>query len=442
MTHRSTLSQLGLIAAGLSLTLGACLGDPAGESLTGVEKVSSALTNTLNENGVKTSFNAQVAIGAASDHVLAVWTAKDSAGNPQIVGQPFGSSTGDPYGSANPVLQVLSATPRPKSWPATAWDDNFENHFLIVWQDDKSSTDSDIYGAVVNDQGLLIPTAGTNPFVINNDTDNEKMPTVTWVSDYGEFLVTYTRKVNAQNRTALTSQYVSSDGTVDFTLMDAVPSGVRQTASRPTTAFLSGGEILFTWNDNLYGWAPIEDAIIYSVNSISGAAGLVGASNDWVNSFGLAWHTGNLGTSQIMAQVFPNFCEDPSCAAAAVNPMSAGGGVTNLHYPVIAAADQGYGIFVGTEQTTWHIEYAEVGPASGSNGSVTPNCAGALQSQGGKSLGSSGGTIAAASAPNPLKVDQLEFLMYDSFCLQSAKELVAAPDPATPSNVLTFNVSM
>jgi hypothetical protein len=50
--------------------------------LVSAEEVTSANTvnNTLNEGGIKTAYNAQVAVGVASDHLLAVWTAKDAAG--------------------------------------------------------------------------------------------------------------------------------------------------------------------------------------------------------------------------------------------------------------------------------------------------------------------------------------------------------------------------
>ena len=132
-------------------------------------------------------------------------------------------------------------------------------------------------------------------------------------------------------------------------------------------------------------------------------------------------------------------------ANAVVNALSSGGSVTNLHNPVISAAFTGFGVFAGTEEPTWHIAYKEISPASGSSGSITPNCAGALQSVNGRSLGSNGGLIAAVTPPNVLAESTIrQYLMYDSYCgspTSYAKEMVAGVLPPTPSDVLSFNVS-
>lgn len=417
--------------------------------LVSAEEVTSANTvnNTLNEGGIKTAYNAQVAVGVASDHLLAVWTAKDAAGHSQIVGQPFSTMNGGTYGHTNPVLLSISNTTTTKSWPAAAWStsDGF-NRMLVVWEDDVSGTNSDIWGAILDDKGdFVVGTGLPNPFPINNDSDVEKMPTVTWVSTAQSFVVTYTRKIVSTGRVALTTQWVDAFQDIDTNLVDAVPSGVSQTATRPTTAF-AGGMILFTWNDNQYGWAPIEETIIPTVFSISGAAGIAAAGNDVSASYALAWHTGDTSTAKIWARVFPTACDAPSCANADVTVLAAGNGVTNIHYPAISAAGLGYGVFSGTEGTVWKINYTEVAPASGVNTSITPTCAGALLSSGGHSLGSSGGVFAAATAPNPLHdLTQRQFMIYDSFCgspSSYAKEMVAGPNPSSPvSDVLNFNVS-
>jgi hypothetical protein len=438
-----------MVCGGLSLLTGACLGT-AEDTEGDIDSVSERLTtvNTLDEKGVVTKYNAQVTVAATSDHIFAAWV---SSGNAQVVGEPFSTATGTPYGGKpSPGLTILSNTTRPKSFPAAAADPVNSNRALIVWQDDFSATDSDIWGAIVDDKGDLVPTNTSNPFTINFDGDLEKMPTVTYVRDADSFIVTYTRKVAAENRTALTTQWVSANGDVGG-LVDAVSSGVSQTATPPTSAFVSNqGMIMWTWNENKYGFAPIEFTVIdpslqFTVN---GAQGIAAAGNPTpgADTYALAWRSGNNATAKIMGQILPNGCQAANCAQAPVTLISAGGSVTNLHNPVISAAHLGYGVFAGSEESVWKIKYKEMGGGlSGSLAAVTPTCPNppGLQSAGGHSLGSSGGVIAVVSPSNPINQSNLrQFLLYDSFCSTPAKEMVAAPNADNVTDILNFNVSM
>ncbi len=447
----------------LPLLLGACLVEAEDEAPEQVAKVASALTvnNTLDQNGIKTAHDAQVAIGAATDHILAVWV---SSANAQIVGQPFstsaandGSGGGTVYGQAPFKLKEYSTGTRKKSFPSMAWNHD-RNQFLVVWQDDFSATDSDVWGAIIDDKGDRVPltddngNSRSNPFTINYDTDAEKMPTVTFVriGNGGSFLVTYTRKVSAENRTALSSQWVGASGNVGA-VFDTVSSGVSETASRPTNAYIATStatQILFTWNDNKFGWAPMEFAHIDTQNTIAGAVGLAAAANATPGgeSYGLAWRTGDLKTAKINARIYPRGCYSTACATSA-ELMSSNDTLKNLHTPVISAAFKGFGVFAGTEESPWRIRYRTIPVDASKNlDSVTLACGGSLVSANGHSLGSPGGVIAAATPPNLLAEPNIRpYLLYDSFCSTPsthAKERVVGINPKTPSDLLHFNVSM
>lgn len=452
-----------VLASWLPLLSSACLVEAGDEAPVQLAKVASALTvdNTLDQNGIKTAHDAQVAIGAGTDHILAVWV---SSANAQIVGQPFSTSAsndgtggGTVFGEAPFKLKEYSTGTRKKSFPAMAWNHD-KNQFLVVWQDDYSATDSDVWGAIIDDKGSLVPltdnngNARTNPFTINYDSDAEKMPTVTFVriGNLGSFLVTYTRKVSAENRTALSSQWVDSNGNAGV-VFDTVSSGVSQAASRPTSAYIATStatQILFTWNDNKFGWAPMEFAHIDTQNTITSAVGLVAAANATPGgeSYGLAWRTGDLKTAKINARIYPRGCYSTACATSS-ELMASNDTLKNLHAPVISAAYKGFGVFAGTEESTWRIRYRTIPvDASKSLDSVTLGCGGSLVSANGRSLGSSAGVIAAVTPPNVLAEPNVrQYMLYDSFCstpATHAKERVVGINPKTPSDLLHFNVSM
>jgi hypothetical protein len=424
-------------------------GDLEGEVIESVSSAITLQTNTLDENGFKTDYNAQVAIGGATDHVLPVWVGKDSAGKPQIVGESFFNKDGTPFGDVPRQLHPYSTGTNPKSWPAAAFDDSGNNTILVVWQDDYSATDSDIWGAMVNDQGKLMPRPGgaANPFHINFDGDSEKTPWVTYVRDQGMFLVTYTRKSSAG--TALSAQWVDANGSA-FGFFDLISSGVSQTASRPTTAYARNSfTMLVTWNNNQFAFFDVVSPLGIVGNTITGnnVQGLVAAASTApsVGKYALAWRDGDNGTSSVKTRVFSKGCFGLACAGAATSQISAGGAVTNVHQPALAAAGLGFAVYAGTEETPWRIRYAAFGGASGTSTGVTPDCAGAQVSVGGHQLGSSGGVIAATGIPNVLeKTDVQSFLMYDSFCgtpASNPKELVSRVNPTNASDILNFNVS-
>jgi hypothetical protein len=448
-----------LAAAALPLLLTtACAADLGGdaEGLEDLEVVTGALTsvnNTLDANGFKTDFGAQVAIGGATDHVLAVWVGKTASNVPQIVGQSFaatGNQIGQVFGGVGRKLLAFSNTTRAKSSPAMAWDSSGNDKFLVVWQDDYSATDSDIWGAIIDDKGDLIPLPNgkTNPFTINYDGDSEKTPAVTFVRDVNSYLVTYTRKLSG--RTALSAQWVDAAG-VASGLFDVIQSGVDQTF-RPSVAYCRFQNIMmFTWNDNMYTFGdtnyPTGPQNLVGT-TIAGAKGLVAAAAaapSATKKYALAWLEGNNDTAVIKGRTLSQGCFSAACATTTTLIPAKTNGSTNLFNPVIAPAGMGFAVYAGSEQNPRRIKYASFGGATGSSASVTADCAGALQSVGGRSLGSSGGVIAAAGLPNVQdETTTRSFLLYDSYCQSPStypKEMVSAVKPTDTTDIVSFNVS-
>jgi hypothetical protein len=424
-----------LLMSGASLLLAAC-GGPMDDE---IEQVTSAVT--LDENHIVTNFGAQVAIGAGSSSLVAVWSATDTTTGvnvPTMAGQGF-SFSGAP-GGVNQMLRSFSTTGRPVSSPAIAWDStDVGDTFLAVWQDDYSTSDSDIWGALTTNDGKLVPGS---PFIINFDSDVEKAPTVMWVPDKQQFLVTYRRTHGST--TAISANWVSPFSGVSA-LSDIIATGIATSGTKPSTSLIvPSGRFLLTYNENKYVFVWSSDLTISGiVNTISNASGITGASNTSAGSFGLTWRLGSGTSTTIKSMVFPANCTGPSCATSVATDLSAGGTVIGLNYPVIAPIAQGYAIYAGLlPASKKQIAVAEIsvnGAFAQSNSALVPVCGGVMAT--GYSMGQPGSVSAAT--PTDLGSSR-SYLLYDTFCTAAPnveKERVSAPAPANVADVLNFNTS-
>jgi hypothetical protein len=392
---------------------GACTGDAMDESA--VESVTAALSD-----GFTTLHGEPVAVSAGSSDEMAVWRGCKAASGTlpasscpsgqaeQIVGEAFGIN-GAPFGNS-PGSHIFSSTSsvNTKSSPAVA-NNTDVNTWLVVWQEERPNTGSDIMGAIRTDQGLVSRAA----FAIANTSDSEQAPAVTYVRNKGEWLVTYRRTHGST--TSLTSKYLDVGGATVKTV-DTVASGVSTSAHKHTiSASAPNSNILVTWNDNKLAFADDTNLTAGTVSTYSGATGLVGTFNEAADTFGVAWRTGTGTGTQIHTQIYPGGCTTSSCATFQnmILPVPSGGNGINL--PVIAPIFTGYGVIAGAlpaslkEMIIVSVDatnFIELG-----NYSLTPTCGGNLQS--GDSLGQTG-TIAAATAKNDTSAR--EFLIYDAFC--------------------------
>jgi hypothetical protein len=443
-----TNRRYAVVALGMSVVLGACVGDPKDEET--VEQVSSALSDV----GFVTNYGAPAAVAAATQSLMSVWRGCQTGAtgqkgscatgqNEEIVGEAF-SQSGVPFGTPPDVGQsrIYTAGDRLKSSPAVS------NHtdlgwYLVVWQQDWTTTDSDIKGRVVTDDGRPV----TEEFWINSDLDNEKAPTVTFIRDAGKWLVTYRRTHGST--TAITGSLVDTAGNIFDShgnpglFEDLVASGVSTSATKHTTSFSSvTGGVLLTWNDNKFAFSDFESFPIGPTSTISGATGIVGAFNEVQSQFAVAWREGSGTGTKVRTRTLPPGCTTTSCATAAVTVITPPSGANGLNLPLIAANGRGFGIMAGTlPATTKHIVLTTVdsnGLLGLSNGSLTPTCGGSLQ--GGGSLGLIG-TVAVATPKNDALAR--EFLVYNAFCGTSpnTNKIQMASAPTNVFDTANFKVS-
>ncbi len=426
--HRSQRTRL--VAVGLSALASACSGE--GYPDEGVEDIGS-ITSALNEDGLTTDYDAQVAVAAATDHLHTIWTVTNATGK-QIAGRSFGF-TGAPYGDPSTVkLHTYSEGDKPKSAPAVSWDVEF-NTALVVWQQDFSGTDSDIWGRIIRDDG----SAPTPPFAINQDLADEKKPAVVKVRSSGNrWFVAYTRKDGAN--TSLSGNWVSDQGVTDPQRIDLVQSGVNASAAAPTMAYIRqfGGNVLFTWNDKNFAFGDPDFGLGVTLTANASAVGITSGYNSINGLAAIAWRQGSGTSTRIVGQTFPGGCALQVCATAPTNFISAGGSVNGLTNPVITEDSTGFVVFSGARPTSLKRIAAARIKSNGALGTVTnsiiPNCSGNLQSS--QSLGSPY-MMAAATPADDLEHDARAFMLYNPFCatspLNARKRFVSVGPDVTQS---------
>jgi hypothetical protein len=389
----------------------------------------------LNESTFVTTFGAQVAIASSDDSVIAAWQATDkSQSNTQtIVVQGLVGPNLCPAATVDgmtPLLRGVSTTKHPVSSPAVAFSSNGPpgTEFFLVWQDNPSGTNGDIWGVFLTSDGKLVAPA----FHINNDSDNETTPTVVWSPRVGKFLVTYRRTHGST--TAITANWVTTGQQVSGK-QDIIASGVNTGGTKPTVSLISPNEaVLVTYNDNKYEFVnEVTLALNEPTIAISGATGIQAIANVDLESFGLAWNTGTGSSMQIMSKTFPNGCLESWCADAAVAIITNGYG-NGLTNPVISPFGGGYAIYSAYLPTSWQYLGAAVVDETGafveSDAAMVPNCSGGLKS--GYSWGTPT-TMAATAASS----SDLSLLLFDAECATAGypfEWVMATP----PSNFYGF----
>jgi hypothetical protein len=424
----------------LSLSSLCACGAELGASEEEPGRVSQPFTQVLDDNGLVPIHGAKVAVTGTHAHIFTAFTVKDAPGangKIQIAGRGF-TPEGTPFGTfiddppTHPKLHAYSSGPNEKSSPSVAWDVDGSPEFLVVWQDQYSSTDHDIWGAFVTDDGRPYGDAGA--FHINFDSADERAPSVIKVRENGsKWLVIYTRKNG--NTTSLSGNWVHRDGTVE-PLIDVVPSGVDAGATPPSASYISQfGNILFTWNNNQLAFGDYINLGLGTVLTVSNATGITSAANTNNGLAAITWRDAN----SIKARTFPGGCALLLCATPTRTLITNSGGIQN---PVIAGNGFGFGVFAGTlpasNKTIAMKMMLSDGTVGAGSGAVNPVCGGPVPAGG--ALGAPG-TIAAATWPDTPAAR--EYLIYAGLCDQSplnSKVQVAAPS-WNPGDVLAFNAT-
>jgi hypothetical protein len=425
----------GLFAV-MSLVAAGCgaYAEEADEGALGVQ--TEAFKQALDESGLTPIHGAKVAVTGTHFNILTVFTVKDANGKTQIAGQGFGPDgkvwgTNIPEQGIHPVLTAYSSGDHAKSSPGAAFDIDGSPQFLVVWQDEYSSTDNDIWGAFATDDAKIFTPA----FHINFDGDDEKSPSVIKVRENGsKWLVTYTRKHGST--TSLSGNWVHTDGTVE-PLVDIVPSGIDAGATPPSASYAAqfGGHILFTWNNNKLAFGDPFTLGLGTTLSIANATGITSASNSNNGLLAATWRQGN----SIMVNTFPGGCGLLICATPTVTALTSSGGIQN---PVIAANNLGFGVFAGTLPASNKSIATRIITATGTLGAtksaVNPVCGNAVVSGG--ALGFPG-TIAAATFPDTPTARQ--YVIYAGYCDKSPLDakIQGVGITSDPNNVVQFNAT-
>jgi len=426
----------GIVVLGAALVAGGfvagCMDQGPGEGADDVELVHSA----LNDDGFYTVNNAQTALGAgeSTTSIMTAWMANDGFG-PQVVGEAFGQMSGMPWGSPG-VSRIYSINAKAKGSPAVGSEPNVRN-FLIAWDEQYSATDSDIEGQVVGDDGR--PVGGV--FLIQGDGLVEKAPTITYVPQVGQWLVSYTR-VNGST-TQLLATWVDFNGNVNGTFT-VVPSGLVQSQGKQTVSWCpQSSNLMFTWNDYKVAFAPISTLVAGTVSTVNNAAGLAGTCNTLNGNFAVTWREGANTAAKIGARVLPPGCLSLSCATATNYVIQAGvNSITALNLPVIAPSGNGFGIAAvplpGSLKRLSMVTINTAGGTVATSTSVVPTCGGTIQ---GGSMGLPG-TIAADTPRSDSSAR--EFIIYDPNCPTAPNNHKVRITGVLPSNInndFTFDIS-
>lgn len=423
-----TTTRMMVTASALSMLLGGCLADGELESTPSPGDETTAVQSAIGESW-STGFSSQLATAAANDRVFAVWM--NTAG--EVVGQMFNLS-----GGALDAARVYSTGTYVKSNPTVGY--NFNNTFLVAWEEAYAADDHDIVGVRTNNLG--VPTSST--FGIQTSGAYEMAPSITGVpTQYGgpaaRFLVTYSRRdFNIAGGPGLAATWVETTGFPSPGAIAIVPQGGTDFVTEPQAVY-GGGRILFQWNNG--GAFSSARFRFGSPSTLAlGPIGAVGAAGTTVKFKQAAYNTTNgtfamtwLGTTgsvtAVHSQTFGPGCESMACANPEwdVRPTKTGGSIVSVTRPVITAVNVGFALFATKVTSTGayaaRFDYINAQGQLGSTFDALLSCSGASQ-------GTPGGTSRsfAATTPPSGSTSARAYLIYDPMCLNSPKVAAVAWD--------------
>jgi len=169
---------------------------------------------------------------------LVVWTYSRGGSDSDIYGCRI-----DQLGTVlDPGGIAISTAANNQGVPSVAFDGT---NYLVVWEDYRSGSDSDIYGCRVSPAGAILEPAG---IAISTAANNQRRPSVSF--DGTNYLVVWQDKRSGGGRISICECRVSQSGTVLDPSGIAISTGPTLQES-PSVAF-DGTNYLVVWEDYFY----------------------------------------------------------------------------------------------------------------------------------------------------------------------------------------------
>ena len=182
--------------------------------------------------------NPSVAFNSSTNQYIVVWQDNRSGTEHDVYGQLV-NANGTLSGSNFPVSTATNG----QFNPSVAYNSS-TNQYLVVWDDRRSGTENDIYGQIVNAIGTL---SGSN-FPVSTAANNQDYPSVVYNSGTNQYLVVWT---DTRSGYAIYGQYLTSIGVLtggDFfivTSADIARAVANTNIGNYLVAYYSAGT--YTW---------------------------------------------------------------------------------------------------------------------------------------------------------------------------------------------------
>jgi len=213
-----------------------------------------------------------ISFDTTNERFLAVWRDYRSNTNYDIYGQ-FINENGSLYptpGDTTANFPVSTAS-NYQEWPSLAYDSD-NSRFIVVWQDNRSGTNDDIYGQLINADGTYYPTPSdtTSEFPISTNTNSQREPSVAFDSINNRFLVVWS-DFRASNND-IYGQLIDGEGELfpspgDPTVNIPICTDTSNQVSPDVTFNSVNRRFLAVWHDfrdgSLYGQMIDENGSLY-----------------------------------------------------------------------------------------------------------------------------------------------------------------------------------
>ncbi|RJR14703.1 MAG: hypothetical protein C4581_13535 [Nitrospiraceae bacterium] len=280
-----------------------------------------------------------------SQKFLVVWY--DDRNDPMSTYDIYGQFV-NPAGTLSGSNFAITSDPASQADPALAYD-NYNQRFLVVWDDDRGAT-VDIYGQLVNPDGTM---SGSN-FVITDASSSQWVPAVVYDSVNRRFLVSwydfrnpcadifafcangdiYGQLVNADGtlfNTASATNFVISNGTSEYLLQTV--SAAYNTADQQFMVSWSGDDTYSIFGQILYANGDLNSSSLSIADDPSGMQYSPSvAYNSICNNFLIALYTDNFSSANISLETVGTCQASPPTAPVLDSPAN---GTTGLDTTVV-----------------------------------------------------------------------------------------------------------